>query len=68
VTIGFQLGGQAYSEVVFFKEEAALDDFKLGHLRRRSRRRTSRRTDESHVAGIIAKFKQKDPGMAKVFA
>src|SRR3954454_19893714 len=29
VTIGFQLGGQAYSEVVFFKDQAALDNFKL---------------------------------------
>lgn len=33
VTIGFQLGGQAYSEVVFFKDQAALDNFKLGHLK-----------------------------------
>jgi lipid-binding SYLF domain-containing protein len=33
VTIGFQLGGQAYSEVVFFKDPAALENFKLGHLK-----------------------------------
>lgn len=33
VTIGLQLGGQAYSEVVFFEEQAALDDFKLGRLK-----------------------------------
>jgi len=33
ITIGFQLGGQAYSEVVFFKDQAALDNFKLGHLK-----------------------------------
>jgi lipid-binding SYLF domain-containing protein len=33
VSIGFQLGGQAYSEVVFFKDQAALDNFKLGHLK-----------------------------------
>jgi lipid-binding SYLF domain-containing protein len=33
VTIGLQLGGQAYSEVVFFKDRAALDNFKLGHLK-----------------------------------
>jgi hypothetical protein len=33
VTIGFQLGGQAYSEVVFFKDQEALDNFKLGHLK-----------------------------------
>jgi lipid-binding SYLF domain-containing protein len=33
VTIGLQLGGQAYSEVVFFKNRAALDNFKLGHLK-----------------------------------
>jgi hypothetical protein len=30
VTIGFQLGGQAYSEVVFFENAAALTDFKKG--------------------------------------
>jgi lipid-binding SYLF domain-containing protein len=33
VTIGIQLGGQAYSEVVFFKDRAALENFKLGHLK-----------------------------------
>jgi lipid-binding SYLF domain-containing protein len=33
VTIGFQLGGQAYSEVVFFKSREALENFKLGHLK-----------------------------------
>jgi lipid-binding SYLF domain-containing protein len=32
VTIGFQLGGQAYSEVVFFKDKTALDDFKRGNF------------------------------------
>ena len=30
VTIGFQLGGQTYSEVIFFKDKAALDHFKSG--------------------------------------
>lgn len=30
VTIGFQLGGQTYSEVIFFKDRAALDNFKTG--------------------------------------
>jgi lipid-binding SYLF domain-containing protein len=33
VTIGLQLGGQAYSEVVFFKDAAALDNFKKGKLK-----------------------------------
>ena len=33
VTIGLQLGGQAYSEVVFFKDPAALDNFKKGKLK-----------------------------------
>ncbi|MDQ3209029.1 MAG: lipid-binding SYLF domain-containing protein [Gemmatimonadota bacterium] len=33
VTIGLQLGGQAYSEVVFFKDAAALDNFKGGRLK-----------------------------------
>jgi lipid-binding SYLF domain-containing protein len=33
VTIGLQLGGQVYSEVVFFKDGAALDNFKKGKLK-----------------------------------
>jgi lipid-binding SYLF domain-containing protein len=32
VTVGFQLGGQAYSEVIFFKDKTALDDFKRGNF------------------------------------
>ncbi|HEU4382418.1 MAG TPA: YSC84-related protein [Anaeromyxobacteraceae bacterium] len=30
VTVGLQLGGQAYSEIVFFETPAALTDFKKG--------------------------------------
>ena len=33
VTIGLQLGGQAYSEVVFFESDAALRNFEKGHLK-----------------------------------
>jgi lipid-binding SYLF domain-containing protein len=33
VTIGLQLGGQAYSEVVFFKTRAAFENFKNGKLK-----------------------------------
>ena len=33
VTVGFQLGGQAYSEVVLFQTQQALDNFKQGHLK-----------------------------------
>src|SRR5688572_6672015 len=33
VSIGFQLGGQAYSEVVFLKDEAAMNSFKGGKLK-----------------------------------
>ena len=32
VTIGFQLGGQAYSELIFFKDKTAIDDFKRGNF------------------------------------
>lgn len=32
VTIGFQLGGQAYSEIIFFKDKATLDDFTAGNF------------------------------------
>ena len=32
ITIGFQAGGQAYSEFVFFKDKTALDDFLRGNF------------------------------------
>ncbi|MDH3688983.1 MAG: YSC84-related protein [Gammaproteobacteria bacterium] len=32
VTIGFQLGGQKYSEIIFFKDNAALDRFASGRF------------------------------------
>jgi len=31
VTIGLQLGGETYSEVIFFKDKAALENFKHGN-------------------------------------
>lgn len=32
VTVGFQFGGQAYREVIFFETQAALDQFKGGNF------------------------------------
>jgi lipid-binding SYLF domain-containing protein len=32
VSFGFQLGGQVYSEIVFFKDSAAMDHFKKGEI------------------------------------
>ena len=32
VTVGLQLGGQSYSEIVFFETAAALTDFKKGNF------------------------------------
>ena len=32
VSIGLQLGGQAYSEVILFKDKTALDDFERGNF------------------------------------
>jgi lipid-binding SYLF domain-containing protein len=32
VTVGFQVGGQAFSEVIFFKDKTALDDFTRGNF------------------------------------
>ena len=32
LTIGFQLGGQAYREIIFFQNKAALDDFTSGNF------------------------------------
>ena len=31
VTVGLQLGGQAYAEFIFFKDQTALEDFKRGN-------------------------------------
>ena len=31
LTVGAQIGGQSYSEIIFFKNKAALDDFKTGN-------------------------------------
>jgi lipid-binding SYLF domain-containing protein len=33
VTIGLQLGGQAYSEIVFLQDKAAMDSFKGGKIK-----------------------------------
>jgi lipid-binding SYLF domain-containing protein len=33
LSIGLQAGGQAYSEVIFFKDEGALENFEGGHLK-----------------------------------
>lgn len=33
LTVGLQAGGQAYSEVIFFKDQAALENFEQGHLK-----------------------------------
>lgn len=32
VTVGFQLGGQVYSQFVFFKDQAALENFQRGNF------------------------------------
>src|SRR5512143_2657045 len=32
VSVGFQLGGQAFREVIFFKDKTALDDFTRGNF------------------------------------
>jgi len=32
LSIGFQLGGQTYSEIVFFEDKKTLDDFKKGNF------------------------------------
>jgi lipid-binding SYLF domain-containing protein len=32
LTIGLQLGGQAYREIIFFEDQAALNDFKQGNF------------------------------------
>lgn len=32
LTIGLQLGGQAYSEIIFFRDRSDLDDFRNGNF------------------------------------
>ena len=32
VTVGFQLGGQAYSEIIFFRDRSDLEDFRKGNF------------------------------------
>lgn len=32
VTVGFQLGGEAYSQIIFFEDKRALDDFTSGNF------------------------------------
>jgi lipid-binding SYLF domain-containing protein len=32
VTVGAQIGGQSFMEIIFFKNKAALDDFKQGNF------------------------------------
>lgn len=32
LTLGFQLGGQVYSEFIFFKDKTALDNFSMGNF------------------------------------
>jgi len=32
LTIGFQLGGQAYREIIFFRDKRSFDDFKNGNF------------------------------------
>ena len=32
VTVGLQLGGQAYSEIIFFEDKRAFDDFTSGNF------------------------------------
>ena len=32
VSVGWQAGGEAYSEIIFFKDKAALDDFTSGNF------------------------------------
>lgn len=32
ITVGFQLGGQSYAELIFFETEGALNDFKASQL------------------------------------
>lgn len=32
ISFGFQAGGQAYSEIIFFRDKSALEDFESGHF------------------------------------
>jgi lipid-binding SYLF domain-containing protein len=32
ITVGFQLGGKAFSQIIFFEDKRALDEFESGHF------------------------------------
>src|SRR5262249_57429396 len=60
VTVGLQLGGQTYREAIFFKDKAALDNFKGGNFEFAAgasavalKSRASETPDHSHGVGLL---------------
>jgi len=55
VSIGFQFGGQVYSEIVFFQDKASMDTFKKGEIEL-----SAQASAVAVTAGIAAKTDFKD--------
>jgi len=55
VSIGFQFGGQVYSEIVFFQDKTAMDKFKKGEIEL-----SAQASAVAVTAGIAAKTDFKD--------
>ena len=55
VSIGFQFGGQVYSEIVFFQDKASMDKFKKGEIEL-----SAQASAVAVTAGIAAKTDFKD--------
>lgn len=55
VSIGFQFGGQVYSEIVFFQDKASMDKFKEGEIEL-----SAQASAVAVTAGIAAKTDFKD--------
>jgi lipid-binding SYLF domain-containing protein len=56
-TVGLQAGGQAYSEIIFFKDKAAFDSFKEGKLKLAAQAsaiavKTGASTDAAYDGGV----------------
>lgn len=67
VDLGLQLGGKSFSQIVFFKDQAALEDFKAGNLKFAADASAIAERDSADAAadyaGNVAVFTLSDVGM-----
>lgn len=53
-TIGFQLGGQAYSQIIFFQNKAALQAFKRGEIQGAAQASASAQADYENGVAVFS--------------